>query len=399
MPERTVNETKRGRHSQEEGNAIGLTEAFMPIDDDFDDSSRSWLDDDADRDSDDFARGNLTAFDEEFDEEDYYDDDDDDDEPVKLGRHARHAASAPVLSVMGQDEPDLIDEDVASSEQPEGRASRKSRRKRKDGEIPAYMRKSRRTRNILLVAIALLVVLGIAGGVVMFQFIEAAQTAAQEQAAQSAPSTSTLQNEASDDATTVTAKKVSAPNLVGLLGLSSDAALAQLGEGAQLASSVKLNAAGDRLAEGETLAFTEHTVSLTSETSDSRMGYPSVYLTCDASDKVVRAGFSTTTTLLGFGSQSFEDVITNGRIVEITLEEAGASVEQGSVALPADKAEYTTYADDGTTPTMEYRSFSGESQVDDSTVHWSAVLSYDYTMFNVTCNLSDTVRVIYVYVE
>ena len=153
------------------------------------------------------------------------------------------------------------------------------------------------------------------------------------------------------------------------------------------------------MGEGETLAYTENTISLTSCASDSRMGYPSVYLTCDTRGKVVRAGFSATTTLLGFGSQSFEDVISNGHIIEATLGEAGVSVGQGSVALPSDKSEYTTYASDGTTPSMEYCSFNGTSQVEDGEVEWSAVLSYDYTMYNVTGNLTDTVRVIYVYVE
>lgn len=438
MSERTANEAKRGKHRREEGNAIGLTEAFAPVDDDGFGRlapERSWLDEpepsgdgavqgdagfaeagaqDASEDE-----GALTVGEEaaasasdapdaggrvSADPADVAADANpvdlvatDDSAALaaseaapareKRGRHARHAAPA---ADVAPGEVVLVETEV--------RAARR-RGKRSAEEVPGYVRKSRRTRNILLTAIALLVVLGLAGGVMVWQLVQTAQTAAQEQAAHTGSSATSLQDEASDDAATVSSKKASAPDLLVLLGLTQDAALSRLGEGAQLSSAVQLNAAGERLGEGEELAFTECTVSLTAGESDARMGYPSVYLTCDKDGTVIRAGYSATTTLLGFGSQSFKDVVENGRIVEATLEEAGVSAAQGSVELPADKAAYTTYAEDGVTPVMEHCSFSGEAQAGGSTLQWSAVLSYDYSMYNVTGNLNDTVRVIYVYVE
>ena len=69
----------------------------------------------------------------------------------------------------------------------------------------------------------------------------------------------------------------------------------------------------------------------------------------------------------------------------------------GSAVLPADKNEYSTYASDGTTVTRERCSFEGDVDVNGTPCTWSSVLSYDYTTQLVTGDLSDTVRIIYVY--
>ena len=372
MSERNLNEPRRGRHhrDEEDGNAIGLTRAFDPVGEGFDDE-------------DPFAEP------EEM--------------PSRRGRHARHAkgsSEAGALDDAFASTDDVSELEVLSAPaSEEAEPAGKRRRKHAADEMPSYMRKSRRTRSILMVAIGLLVVFALVGGYFVVQLVQTAQDAADEMAAGDAAASAEIEGEASDDATTVSAKKVSAPDLVALLGLSADAALAQLGEGAQVSSTVEMNAEGRRVAEDEQVASTEYVVSLTADASDVRMGYPSVYLTADAKGDIVLAGFSTTTSLLGFGSQSFEDVVTNGRIIEETLSEAGVSVPADSVSLPADQAAYTTYAEDGTTLVKEHCSFSGEAEAGDSAVQWSAVLSYDYTMYNVTKNLGDTVRVIYVYVE
>lgn len=386
MPERSINETQRARHQKDEGNAIGLTEAFAPVDDGF------------------------SSFDEALPSEDEVADAE---QPVKRGRHARHARTegpSQDASVSAFDVWDAQPEDRSAlgvigaaaqvDEAPDGAAeSRRSRRQRVKDELPRYMKKSRRTRNVLIAAIAALVLLAAVGGFYTWQLVMAAQEAAEEMAAESLPSEQGIESEATDDASSVAAKKVSAPNLVSLLGLSADAALSQLGEGAVVSSAVELNAKGERLGEEDELASTEYTVSLTHDASDTRMGFPSVYLVADAKGVIERAGYSTTTTLLGFGSQSFEDVVTNGHVVEATLDEAGVSVPEGAVSLPADKADYSTYAEDGTTLERERCSFSGKADSGEGEVSWSAVLSYDYTMYNATGNLGDTVRVIYVYVE
>ncbi len=374
MPDRSQNEAYNGKHFEEEGNAIGLTEAFAPVDED--------------------------------------------PAPVRRGRHARHAKPEPANEAFA-DSPaeDFADEDEAFAEvslgvigaaaqinaAPNGEGSRgrhgRRRRSGADGEVPRYMKKSRRMRNILIGAIVALILLATAGAFYTWQLIEAAQDAASQSASQSVSGEQGIESEASDDAASITAKKVAAPNLVSLLGLSVDAATSQLGEGAQIVSETKLNAQGNRVGKDEEVATTELTLSLTSDASDSRMGFPSVYLVANAEGVIERAGYSTTTTLLGFGSQSFEDVIANGHIVEVTLGEAGVGLSSGSVSLPSDKAEYSAYAEDGTTLVKESCSFEGQADVGEDQVAWSAFISYDYAMYNATGNLNDTVRVIYIYVE
>lgn len=401
MPERSENETYRGRHNriEEDGNAIGLTEAFDPIND-YLDGGDSF---EEDRPFDD-----ALEFEDASKEDSFVDEEDEEDElPVKRGRHARHA-KVEVEFDDADDEEDAFAglgvigaaaefEEVDASEGSQQQSGKK-RRKHAADELPRYMKKSRRMRNILIAAIVALILLASAGAFFAWQLFETAQHAAEEQAGSQSGET-IIESEATDNASSVSAKKVSAPNLVALLDMTEEAALAQLGEGANVSSRTEFNAEGSRVKEDEEVAYTELTVSLTADASDPRLGYPSVYLVVDAQGKVVQAGYSTTTTLLGFGSQSFEDVVKNGRIVETTLQEAGVSVAAGDVELPADKATYTTYAEDGTTLVKEYCSFEGKADAGEDQIVWSAALSYDYAMSNATGNLGDTVRVIYLYVE
>ena len=72
-------------------------------------------------------------------------------------------------------------------------------------------------------------------------------------------------------------------------------------------------------------------------------------------------------------------------------------MEEGSVALPSDPKEYTTYASDGTTVAKERYAFDGDVKAGGVPCSWSAVLSYDYTSANISGNSAETVRLIYVY--
>ena len=89
----------------------------------------------------------------------------------------------------------------------------------------------------------------------------------------------------------------------------------------------------------------------------------------------------------------------NESIIEKTLQEAGISVPAGTVSLPADKTEYSTYASDGTTLVKEYCPFSGDIDINGVSHTCSAVLSYDYSVANASGNLADTIRIIYVYIN
>ncbi|MDO4443625.1 MAG: hypothetical protein Q4B69_07105, partial [Slackia sp.] len=62
--------------------------------------------------------------------------------------------------------------------------------------------------------------------------------------------------------------------------------------------------------------------------------------------------------------------------------------------------DYRTYADDAKTIAQELYTFSGEAQgADGNPYAWSCKLSYDYSAANVSGNLADTIRQIYVYVK
>ena len=140
-------------------------------------------------------------------------------------------------------------------------------------------------------------------------------------------------------------------------------------------------------------------VARTAEPADSRTGPPTVYLGLDADGKIIQAGYSTSTSSLGYGSVSFKDAVLKERIIEKTLAEAGLSIPDDAVVLPENAEEYTSYDTDGTTTTKEYCSFNGEVDIDGAPHAWSAVLSYDYSMANASDNLADTVRTIFIYVN
>ena len=373
--------------SAADGNAIGLTQAFAPIDDEgfvrrgrharFD-SGDDWTPDDEAWDA--YEAGeSADSFDEPADEECL------DLAPApKRGKHAKHAA---VIDEVDQQGFDIVVADCDVKGEKRGRKGKKS-----DDDLPEYMRKSRRMRRILTVVIVLLVILALAAGAGIFQIVKIGQEASVQQTQQVEQEASSITGaEANDASSATTVKKTNVPDLVSLVGLTQDEAVESLGEGAQLTSSIDVNEQGNPIKR-------EVRVALTAEPSDSRAGTPTVYLGLNDEDKVIQAGYSASTTSLGYGSLSFADAVRNEHIIEKTLGEAGVQVEEGSVSLPEDKMAYSTYGSDGTTLAKEYCSFSGEAEVNGSAEEWSAVLSYDYAVANATGNLADTVRTIYVYI-
>lgn len=402
MAKRDKNELK----SAADGNAIGLTQAFAPIDeegfvrrgrhariDDVDDWSpdeRAWsayeagesfdfddvdaADASADEFSDGFADGFAAT----------------DIVPVKKrGKHAKHAAVVDAVDQAGFD--DGIIEGVAFEAEPAtGKKSKKS--KKSDEDLPEYLRKSRRMRKVLLGVVALLAVLAIAIVVGVVQIVKIGHDASVQQTQNVEQEASSITGaEATDAATATTSKQTNVPNLVSIMGMTQEQAIEQLGNGAQVIATSELNEEGNPIK-------VEVRVALTEEPADSRTGTPTVYLGLNSDGAIIQAGYSTSTTSLGYGSLSFADAVKNEHIIEKTLGEAGVEVAEGSVVLPEDKTEYSTYDTDGTTLTKEYCSFKGEAEVNGSTEEWSAVLSYDYAVANATGNLADTVRTVYVYI-
>ncbi|WP_165174104.1 histone-lysine N-methyltransferase [Adlercreutzia sp. ZJ242] len=365
-----------------EGNAIGLTRAFSPVEadeyfdgavptDPFDSPEPQGGADFADG----FADGGLAgsaAFAEDAEAAQA------ERAPRHAGKHARHAkpAAEPATAPSAFDDPELPLPDAPAPE-----------------PIPEYLRKSKRMRRILIGVIVVFVVLLAVGGVLAWQLLQTVQTTASQQAQNVTQEVSAIDGDAAaKDASTATAKKTTVPDLTALLGLTQDEAIERLQHGAQVSSTREVNEEGNPVKQDVRIA-------LTAEPADTRSGTPTVYLGLNEEGRVVQAGYSAATSSLGYGSLSFSDAVRNEHIIEKTLAEAGVQVPDGAVTLPEDKTAYSTYASDGTTLTKEYCSFSGEVDIDGAPHAWSAVLSYDYAMANATGNLADTIRTIYVYVN
>lgn len=364
---------KRGRRVKtvEADDRIGLTEAFAPIGDE------AFLEAEAAGDS---HIGLTEAF-----------------APVGEGAHAggfsykgdtEDEYPDAFESLEPQSKPPLLATDDAtlrdsSDERVKGRHG-------KEAPIHPYQHKSRRLRRILIAIIVVLIVLlvaaVVAGGMLLHT---ASQTAVQMAASNQQSSTDGMQ-EGIDDASLDAEKVVEVPNLVALLGLNRDDALATIGHGATVASSTEMNEEGNPVR-------TSLTVALTDDPADSHSGTPTVYLGLDEGGAVVQVGYSAPTSSLGYGALSFADAVSNEHVVEKTLQEAGVPVEEGACVLPGDKASYSTYDSDGTTLVRENCSFNGEVTIGDASHAWSATLSYDYTRANASDNLADTIRLIYVY--
>ncbi len=260
-------------------------------------------------------------------------------------------------------------------------------------KVPAYQHKSRRLRRTLIVVIIILAILLIAAGVATAILVKtASETAVQVAANSTQDATNDLTQSADDSSSSTSEKLISAPDLVSLLGMTQDQATEEIGRGATLTATRESS-------DEDSAVSTSISLALTEEPADSLSGTPTVYLGLNEEGVVVQAGYSASTTSLGYGSLSFADVISNEHVVEQTLAEAGIEVEEGSVVLPEDKTEYSTYDSDGTTLVRETCSFSGEVLVGEQSLSWSATLSYDYTTANATDNLANTIRLIYVYVN
>ena len=294
-------------------------------------------------------------------------------------------------SLEPQDPPELVfdgSEPPCPSE-PAGRHGRKPKE-----DVPPYQRKSRRMRRILTAIIVLLILLICALGFFAWQWFNESQLVAAQQAQerQGSQEVDALSQDGMTDAGSAAVKTTDVPNLVGLLGLSQEDAVAALQRGATVTNTREVNE------EGNPVKATV-TVALSNEPSDTRSGTPTVYLGLGEDGTVVQAGYSAATASLGYGSLSFVDAVENDHIVEKTMQEAGVSLPEGSAVLPDDRASYSTYASDGTTLVKENCSFGGSVDIDGASHEWSSVLMYDYTTANASGNLADTIRTIYVYVN
>lgn len=356
---------------------LGLTQAFGTVseEDEWDEGKSKWAGFDWDASDDDLDDGEDPDDDDDQEEpesdadvDDAEDDDDDDDVP--RGRHAAHAKKD--------------DEDI------EPVAAPKSKRR---AWLDERMQRSRRTRRTLIVTILLLAAVLIAGIVLAVHVLSEGQTQAEQetQTQETAAEKTDIASDGGKDVVATAVKTADVPNLVALLGKDQVEAVDALKRGATITSTREVKEEGNPIRSSITIA-------LTTEPADAKTGTPNVYLGLDRDGKVIQVGYSAAASTLGFGAVGFADAVQKEHIIEKTMAEIGLKDNIGPIALPEDKAEYSTYASDKVTLVRERCPFSGNVTIDGQDCTWSSVLSYDYTTANLTGNVDDTVRVVYAYV-
>ncbi len=279
---------------------------------------------------------------------------------------------------------------------------------KKQSGAQEHHRHSRRMRTALLVAIVLLCILLAALGYFTVRlFSEVGEVA--QQSASSASSNSDVAglgaagSIASDVGSSDRAdKKVDIPVLIKLVGLDKDQVLDTLGDSAAVSSEVDITekvetGEGDSKKEEEKVVGKTVTITLDNGAADSHGTVSSLYLTLDEKGITRTVGYSTSVDNLGYGNVSFGDAVSQN-IVENSLAEAGVPVELGSAKLPQDASEYKKYSEDGSKVCEEKCTFTGTSTVDGKEYGWTVRLSYDYSAANVSDKLSDTIKLIYLYV-
>lgn len=285
-----------------------------------------------------------------------------------------------------------VDEGAASEDQGLGFGKKDDRE-----EMPAHHVKSRRMRTALIVVSVALVLLMAALGYFAWMLIGEARDVAYQSTIQSSQnskdSASTL------DAGSTSADRKETPELVGLIGKTEDEAVALIGRGATETSSSEIT---EETGEGDEktteVVGRNVTLALTDETSDSKGNTPSVYLTLDKEGVITEAGYSASVGSLGYGEVSFVDAVQTEHLVENLVSMAGVPTEEGAVEMPSPES-YRSYADDGKTIAQEMYTFEGTGEADGASYAWSCKLSYDYSAANVSGNLADTIRQVYLYVK
>ena len=309
---------------------------------------------------------------------------------------------------------------------------------------PEHKVRSKRVRvALIVVAVLLLVAVGALGFLGYRFWVESQQEA--ELVAENATQAATMDASDANDAGASASRQATGEieSLPGLLGLTVDEVIAQVGDGATITATTDIietkmvevvpepepepeadeaaegEAAEGEAAEGEAEAEQEEekpaepvmqeveevvgshvTVTLTEQGSDLDGSAPSIYLVTDVDGIVTEAGYSASVSSLGYGDESFTSIIRDDQIIEKTLAAAGVMVESGTIALPDDESEYRTYADDGTTITQEVYTFRGQGMFNNgASGNWTCRLTYDYSAANVSSNLDDTIRQIYVSVS
>ncbi len=318
-----------------------------------------------------------------------------------MAKHAKHAKRSFAITKSLQSSQGAAPEKI-------GRHQKVSSNTETTGRSPGFVSptaeihwiKSRRMRLVLTIVSVILVFLIAALAYFAFTLInEASNVAAQNADSSDSNDAGTI---ASDAGVINTDSHGDVPDLVNLLGLSVDEAIEEVGRGATITSERDIT---EEVSDGEDDEDVETqvvgrnvTVTLADESTDSSGNVPSLYFETDEDDIIVSVGYSTPVSLLNYGDVAFEDIVQESHIIENLLVDAGLIVDTGTIELPS-VDDYRTYGDDGQTIVRESYTFSGSASDSDGVDHdWTCRLSYDYSTANVSNSLTDTIKLIQVYI-
>lgn len=265
-----------------------------------------------------------------------------------------------------------------------GRAAQKDDPAAYLGVSPHEVKKSRRTRRILIavVVVVLVAIAGLAAGVA---YVTLTESPAAAPAQSSAADRLALGDGEAVDPGSQAESKTAVPSLVALIGSTQQDALSSIGHGAAVTASRDVEEEGS--AVRRIVAVT-----LADEPVDTRTGSPTVYLALNEEGAIVQASYSVGLSLLGYGSVSFIDAVSSDHVVDAVLGQAGVSVSADAVKLPESPSEYTVLSADGKDKVKESFAFSGETQCNGQACGWTATLSYDYAGSNASGAISDVIR-------
>lgn len=304
-----------------------------------------------------------------------------------MAKHAKHARVQADEAELSDSKQGAVEYDVTDNDTPQATSG-----------MSLHQKKSKRTRvALIVVSVVLVVLIAVLAYFAFLLYQEASDVASQA----SNSTATTLKDAAEASDAKKQGSRLTAPNLVALLGLSQDEAITKVGRGATVSNSTDITQeTGEGDSKTTEVVGKTVTVALTEQQADSKGNTPSVYLTLDKDGKITQAGYSAPMSTLGYGDVSFSDAVQEKHVVETLLGDAGLTVEKGSVVLPSSD-EYRTYADDGKTISQEQYTFQGTATAaSDGAEHaWQCRLNYDYSAANVSNNLADTLRLFYVYVN
>jgi hypothetical protein len=267
---------------------------------------------------------------------------------------------------------------------------------------PEIAKKSKRLKITLI--LVLLILLVVIGGLCFWGYTLLFKSDGGGTSLVSGPDNNSLKiKDATDEATSL---NLSLPKLTVLFGLTTDEALARLGSSYQLVSTSQAAATSsdetnvavvDANAAAQIIEI-DYKVTTTKATITNA---PKIYLSLNASGKVVGCYVTSALNVLGYSPSTFSSLVATGDILNNTLSAIGITPSNFTYTVPSAET-YTTYSKDAggnSTNVIAKESASFDGITADQSVApktWSVTLEYDYTLYNITNDSSKLSRMLYI---